>query len=85
MKAHFGVTSPDATQAVPEFLGGKRLPLNISQVLQTSATDSTSPQGNTAAYSLTSDKFSAFTKSFTEHGWLICTAAIRTEKHMRKG
>jgi hypothetical protein len=85
LKAHFGTTSPDASMAVPEFLGGKRLPINISQVLQTSSTDSTSPQGNTAAYSLTSDKFSAFTKSFTEHGWLIGLCAIRTEKTYAQG
>lgn len=85
LKQHFGVTSPDATQQIPEFLGGKRIPINISQVLQTSATDSTSPQGNTAAYSLTSDKYSAFTKSFTEHGWLICCACVRTEHTYAQG
>lgn len=79
LKQHFNVTSPDASQQIPEFLGGKRIPINISQVLQTSATDETSPQGNTAAYSLTSDKYSAFTKSFTEHGFIFCVGCIRTE------
>lgn len=79
LKQHFNVTSPDASQQIPEFLGGKRIPINISQVLQTSSTNDVSPQGNTAAYSLTSDKYSAFTKSFTEHGYLYCVACIRTE------
>ena len=79
LKQHFNVTSPDASQQIPEFLGGKRIPINISQVLQTSATDDVSPQGNTAAYSLTSDKYSAFTKSFTEHGFIFCVGCVRTE------
>lgn len=85
LKQHFNVTSPDASQQIPEFLGGKRIPINISQVLQTSATDDVSPQGNTAAYSLTSDRMSAFTKSFTEHGYLFCVGCIRTEHTYGQG
>ena len=78
LKAHFGVTSPDASLQIPEFLGGKRIPINMSQVLQTSATNDVSPQGNTAAYSLTTDKYSSFTKSFTEHGHIIGVCCVRT-------
>lgn len=85
LKQHFNVTSPDASQQVPEFLGGKRIPINIAQVLQTSATNEVSPQGNTAAYSLTSDKFSAFTKSFTEHGFIFCVGCIRTQHTYQQG
>lgn len=85
LRQHFNVVSPDATQQVPEFLGGKRIPINISQVLQTSATNEVTPQGNTAAYSLTSDKYSAFTKSFTEHGWLYCCACLRSEHTYTQG
>lgn len=82
---HFGVTSPDVEQQVPEYLGGKRVPINMSQVLQTSSTDETSPQGNTAAYSLTVDKASSFTKSFTEHGILMCVGCIRTKHTYQQG
>ena len=85
LKQHFNVTSLDASQQIPEFLGGKRIPINISQVLQTSATDDVSPQGNTAAYSLTSDKYGAFTKSFTEHGFLFCVGCIRTDHTYQQG
>lgn len=85
LKQHFNVTSPDASQQIPEFLGGKRIPINISQVLQTSATDTVSPQGNTAAYSLTTDKHSSFTKSFTEHGFIFCVGCIRTEHTYSQG
>lgn len=82
---HFGVTSPDQTQQVPEFLGGKRLRINMNQVIQTSATDEVSPQGNTAAYSLTADVSNSFTKSFTEHGWIIACACLRTTKSYQQG
>lgn len=85
IKAHFGVTSPDQTMQIPELLGGKRIQINMNQVLQTSATSDVSPQGNTAAYSLTGDFDSAFTKSFTEHGWIIGVACIRTKHTYQQG
>lgn len=85
IKAHFGVTSSDARLQRAEYLGGKRIPINMMQVLQTSSTDGTSPQGNTAAYSLTSDNSSMFTKSFEEHGILMGVACIRTEHTYQQG
>ena len=45
-----------------------------------------SPQGNTAAYSLTSGKNEdLFTHSFTEHGWLIGVACVRTVHTYQQG
>lgn len=85
IKSHFGVTSPDQRQQRPEYLGGKRIPINVNQVLQTSSTDNTSPQGNTAAYSLTGDESSSFTKSFTEHGFIIGVGCVRTEHTYQQG
>ena len=85
IKSHFGVTSPDSRQQRPEYLGGKRIPININQVLQTSSTDNTSPQGNTAAFSLTSDADETFTKSFTEHGLILGLCCIRTEHTYQQG
>ena len=75
----FGVTAPDYRVQVPEYLGGDRIPINMDQVLQTSSTDSVSPQGNTAGYSLTTNVQSSFTKSFVEHGMVIGLACIRVE------
>lgn len=85
LRAHFGVTSDDARMQVPEYLGGFRTPINIDQVLQTSSTDSTSPQGNTAAYSLTFHGDSLFTKSFTEHGILMGLCCVRTDHTYQQG
>lgn len=85
IRSHFGVTSSDARLQRPEYLGGKRVPINISQVIQQSATDSTSPQGTTAAYSLTIDNHDDFTKSFEEHGIILGLCVIRTEHTYQQG
>lgn len=85
VKGHFGVESADARMQRPEYLGGKRIPINVDQVVQTSSTDAVTPQANVSAYSLTSDKDSSFTKSFTEHGMIIGLACVRTEHTYQQG
>lgn len=85
LKSHFGVTSSDARLQRPEYLNGKTIPVNIQQVNQTSSTDSTSPQGNTAAYSLTGDEEFAFTKSFEEHGILMGLICVRQDHSYSQG
>lgn len=85
IKAHFGVTSPDARMQIPEYLGGKRIPINVSQVLQTSATTEASPLGETGAFSLTSDSDSMFTYSSTEHGYIIGVCCVRTNHTYQQG
>lgn len=81
----FHVKSPDARQQRSEFLGAKRFPINVDQVLQTSATDVVSPQGNTAAYSCTIDVADLCTYSATEHGWLLVLGCVRTEHSYQQG
>ena len=81
----FGVTSSDARLQRAEYLGGQRIPLNIDQIIQTSSTDSTSPQGNTAGFSCTINKKSMFTKSFEEHGTLLGLVVVRTEHTYQQG
>lgn len=84
LKGHFGVTSPDARLQRAEYLGGKRIPINVNQVVQTSETAST-PQGTTAAYSLTTSSHSDFTKSFVEHGFVIGVAVVRYDHTYQQG
>lgn len=85
IKAHFGVTSPDGRQQVPEYLGGFRTRIGMDQVIQTSSTDTVTPQGNTAAYSLTATKHSLFTKSFTEHSYVLGLMCVRTDHTYQQG
>lgn len=85
LKAHFGVTSPDSRLQRPEYLGGSRVPININQVVQTSETGSGTPQGNTAAYSVTTDSHKDFTKSFVEHGFVIGVCVARYTHSYQQG
>lgn len=87
LHSHFGVSSPDARLQRPEYLGGKRIPLYINQVLQTSASaDGSTPQGNTAGFSFNAESSSAqFTKSFVEHGFIIGLACVRAEHTYQQG
>ena len=88
IRSHFGVISPDARMQRPEYLGGERVNVNITQVVQTSGTidgSGDTPQGNTAAYSLTRSRQNSYTKSFTEHGFVFCLCCIRTHQSYCQG
>lgn len=85
VRSMFGVTSPDARLQRPEYLGGFRRRLNISQVIQSSATDSVSPQGNLAAISHTTMNDTLFRKSFTEHGLVYVLAVVRYKNSYQQG
>jgi hypothetical protein len=85
LREHFGVISPDTRMQIPEYLGGYRLPVNVSQVIQTSSTDGTSPLGNTAALSVTTMNKPMFSKSFTEHGFIMGLEVVRTDQTYQQG
>lgn len=85
LRAHFGVISPDARLQRPEYLGGSSSPININPVQQTSATTDITPQGNLAAFGLTSSKIHGFTKSFVEHGYIIGLVNVRADLTYQQG
>ena len=85
LKNEFGVTSPDSRLQRTEYIGGNRIPININQVIQQSATDQTSPQGNTAAYSLTTSRNKMMSYSATEHGYILGLAVIRVDHSYQQG
>lgn len=84
IRSHFGVVSPDARLQRPEYLGGNRVPITITQVLQNSET-ATTPQGNVAGVSLTSDVHGDFSKSFSEHGYIIGLMVARQDHTYQQG
>ena len=86
LKAHFGVTAPDARLQRPEYLGGNRVPININQVVQQSATVSGgTPQGTPVGLPQTADSNSDFTKSFVEHGFIIGLMVARYDHTYQQG
>lgn len=82
---HFGVYAPDQRLQRPEYLGGGSTRIDISTVPQTSATDSTSPQGNLGAYGYVSTSKGGFTKSFVEHGYLMVLVNVRADLNYQQG
>jgi len=83
--AHFGVVSPDARLQRPEYLGGGKSPIVISEVLQTSGSTSdeatdplyNSPQGNMSGHGVSVQNTHAFNQRFTEHGYIIGIMSIK--------
>lgn len=88
VRAHFGVTSPDARLQRPEYLGGGQSPINIHQVEQTSASaygaSANTPQGNLAAYGTSIMSNHGFSKSFTEHGVIIGMICVRADLNYQR-
>lgn len=85
LKAHFGVDAQDYRLQRPEFLGRYKTLVGMQSVPQTSATNETSPQGNLAAYSITTGMSNLFNKSFVEHGFVHVFAVARQVKTYQQG
>ena len=85
IRTHFGTVSPDARQQRPEYVGGGTIMMNVSPIAQTSASDTTSPQGNLVAQVTLANSKVSFTKSVTEHSILLCLASIRADLTYQQG
>lgn len=85
INGEWNVTISDATLDRPEFLGSYRVPFNIISVASTSST-SEDPQGNLAAYGLTSngEQF-CFSKAFEEHGYVIGFLCVTSDQTYQQG
>jgi len=87
LKAHFGVTSPDARLQRPEFLGGSSQMITVAPVPQQSPSDiavDLTPQGNLAGMGAVTAR-AGFTKSFVEHGYIIGIANVRADLTYQQG
>ena len=91
VRSHFGVISPDARLQRPEFLGGGSSMVNVNPVPQTGGTDTggqsdvDTPQANLAAYGTVTGSRHGFTKSFTEHGYVIGLVNFRADLTYQQG
>ena len=66
-----------------EYLGGGSAAIQMQQIPQTSETGTT-PQGSLSAYATVQGR-GGFTKSFTEHGYIIGLVNIRADLTYQKG
>lgn len=80
----FGVTSPDARLQRPEYLGGNRIPISVNEVTNNAQSEQDF-LGDLGAKSQTGDVHKDFTKSFTEHGYLIGLMVARYDHSYSQG
>lgn len=90
VRAHFGVTSPDARLQRPEYLGGGSSPVTVTPIAQTSGSPGTgayteTPQGNLSALGTTQISGHGFSKAFTEHCIIIGIVSVRADMTYQQG
>ncbi len=84
MKSHFNVTSSDARLQRPEYLCGGKVPMSISEVLQTSQSD-TSPQANMAGHGVSAGQMPTCKTFCEEHGYIIGIMSILPKTTYQQG
>ena len=88
IRAHFGVTSPDARLQRPEYLGGGSMPIVVNPIVQTTATGLTggsTPLGTLSAIGTGLGHGHGFHQSFTEHGYIIGLVSVRADLTYQQG
>jgi hypothetical protein len=86
IRSFFGVVSPDARLQRPEYLGGSSNRIDVNVIPQTSGTTDISPQANLSAFAVgTNGRGNGFSKSFTEHGWIIGLVNVRADLTYQQG
>lgn len=84
MKVHFGVISSDARLQRPQFLGGGKIPVSISEVLQTSE-DGSTPLASMAGHGVSAGSINSFNRFFEEHGFVISVMFMRPRTAYQQG
>lgn len=84
IKAQFGVTSSDARLQRAEYLGGGKIPMHISEVIQSSADDNT-PLAEMAGHGVTAGQVTSYRKFVEEHGFFLSFIYLRPKTAYQQG
>lgn len=85
IKAQFGVTSSDARLQRAEYLGGGKIPMHISEVVQSSADGTDTPLAEMAGHGVTAGQVTNFKKFVEEHGYFMCFIYLRPKTAYQQG
>ena len=85
LQAHFGVSPRDERLQRPEYIGGSKTPVIVSEILQTSSTDATSPQGNMAGHGVSVASTFCGKYRATEHGLIMGILSIMPRSMYQQG
>lgn len=83
--AHFGVRSSDARLQRAEYIGGGRSPIVVSEVIQSSASQEDSPQGNRTGIAASAQRTHQFSRFFNEPVWVIQILSIMPKPQYMDG
>lgn len=86
--SHFGVMSSDARFQRPEYIGGSKQSMVISEVLSTAQTqngDSLTPVGDLAGHGISVGGGNTFDFFCEEHGWIIGIVSVRPTTAYQQG
>lgn len=89
MMAFFNTDAGDGRLQWPSYIGGMSSPALFSEVLQTSSSDSVTPQGNMAGHGISATRTQRLSYRVPEDGWIIgymsiCPKACYTQGLPRK-
>lgn len=83
--SYFGVRSSDARLQRPQFIGGGKSPVVISDVLQTSQSTDTSAQATPAGHAVSVQNAHSFKFHCEEHGYIIGIMSIMPKASYQQG
>lgn len=83
--SHFGVRSSDARLQRPEYLGGGKTPVVISEVLSTFQDETGNPQGTMAGHGISFGTTNGFRRGFEEHGFVIGIMSVLPKTAYQQG
>lgn len=84
LRSHFGVTPRDERLQRPEYLGGSKSPVIVSEVLQTGETGTT-PQGYMAGHAIGVDKNFCVNYEVKEYGVIMGILSVMPEAAYQQG
>lgn len=85
LRMHFNVAPRDERLQRPEYIGGTRSPIIVSEVLQTSSTDATTPQANMAGHGITAQAQFAGKYHVQEYGIIMGLMSIMPRTMYQQG
>lgn len=85
-EVNFGEDSPDARLQRAEYIGGSKVPVKVSEVLQNSATDSTTtPQGTMTGHAISAGSGGRMSYHAPEHGYVMGIMSVMPESAYSQG
>lgn len=85
LKAHFGLAPRDEVLQRPQYIGGTKSSIVVSEVLQTSQTSDASPQGNLAGHGLGASSDYITTYHAKEFGYIVGIASWMPRASYQQG